>query len=132
MASRSSPPPSHSVTYAVRKPRIAAKSTAALSTRFQSSRIFNEMVALISRHPALSAWSRNVTNFQKQIHDLVNGSIYVALTAEAKTKLGLSPSFVIYDELGSADGRALFDAMDSALGAREVPAHARDLDPGCG
>ena len=88
--------------------------------RFQSSRIFNEMVALISRHPALSART-NVTNFQKQIHDLVNGSIYVALTAEAKTKLGLSPSFVIYDELGSADGRALFDAMDSALGARENP-----------
>ena len=88
--------------------------------RFQSARIFNEMVALIDRHPALSVRT-NITSFRKEIHDLVNGSIYVALTAEAKTKLGLSPSFVIYDELGSADGRALFDAMDSALGARENP-----------
>ena len=88
--------------------------------RFQSARIFNEMVALINRHPALSART-NVTSFRKEIYDLVNGSIYVALTAEAKTKLGLSPSFVIYDELGSADGPALFDAMDSALGARENP-----------
>ena len=88
--------------------------------RFQSGRIFNEMVALINRHPALSART-NVTSFRKEIHDLVNGSLYVALTAEAKTKLGLSPSFVIYDELGSADGRALFDAMDSAMGGRENP-----------
>jgi phage terminase large subunit-like protein len=88
--------------------------------RFQAGRIFNEMVALISHHPVLSART-NITSFRKEIHDLVNGSVYVALTAEAKTKLGLSPSFVIYDELGSADGRALFDAMDSALGARENP-----------
>ena len=88
--------------------------------RFQSARIFNEMVALIRRHPALSART-NVTSFRKEIHDLINGSIFVALTAEAKTKLGLSPSFVIYDELGSADGSALYDAMDSALGARENP-----------
>jgi len=88
--------------------------------RFQSGRIFNEMVALISRHSALSART-NITSFRKEIHDLVNGSIYVALTAEAKTKMGLSPSFVIYDELGSADNRALFDAMDSAMGGRENP-----------
>ena len=88
--------------------------------QFQSSRIFNEMVALINRHPTLSART-NITSFRKEIHDLVNGSLYVALTAEAKTKLGLSPSFVIYDELGSADGRALFDAMDSAMGGRENP-----------
>ena len=88
--------------------------------RFQSSRIFNEMVALVNRHPALSART-NITSFRKEIHDLVNGSVYIALTAEAKTKMGLSPSFVIYDELGCADGRALFDAMDSALGARENP-----------
>ena len=50
------------------------------------------MVALISRHPALSART-NVTSFRKEIHDLINGSIYVALTAEAKTKMGLSPIF---------------------------------------
>jgi phage terminase large subunit-like protein len=49
--------------------------------RFQAGRIFNEMVALISRHPALSART-NITSFRKEIHDLINGSIYVALTAE--------------------------------------------------
>ena len=69
-------------------------------------------------------------SFRKEVHDLVNGSIYVALTAEAKTKLGLSPSFVIYDELGSAGNRALFDAIDSADGGPREPAHACDLDTG--
>jgi phage terminase large subunit-like protein len=54
--------------------------------RFQSGRIFNEMVALINHHPTLSART-NITSFRKEIHDLVNGSIYVALTAEAKTKM---------------------------------------------
>jgi phage terminase large subunit-like protein len=54
--------------------------------RSQSGRIFNEMVALISRHAALSART-NITSFRKEIHDLINGSVYVALTAEAKTKM---------------------------------------------
>jgi hypothetical protein len=31
----------------------------------------------------------------------------------------LSPSFVVYDELGFAPDRKLYDAMDSAQGARE-------------
>jgi hypothetical protein len=44
------------------------------------------MVALISRHAALSART-NITSFRKEIHDLINGSVYVALTAEAKTKM---------------------------------------------
>lgn len=87
---------------------------------FQLGRIFDEMVALIDRHPALSART-NVVFFRKKIQDLVNGSIYAALTAEPRTKMGLSPSFVIYDELGSAPDRALCDAMDSAMGARESP-----------
>ncbi|MEO1192385.1 MAG: terminase TerL endonuclease subunit, partial [Pseudomonadota bacterium] len=48
-------------------------------------------------------------------------SVFAALSADASTKQGLSPSFVVYDELGSATGRALFDALDTAMGAREDP-----------
>jgi phage terminase large subunit-like protein len=88
--------------------------------RFQASRIFNEMVALITNHPWLSLRT-NIGRFKKEIEDLVNGSLYVALSAEAKTKMGLSPSFIVYDELGQASSRALYDAMDSALGARKEP-----------
>ena len=88
--------------------------------RFQASRIFNEMVALINNHPFLTLRA-NIIRFKKEIEDLVNGSVYAALSAESKTKMGLSPSFIVYDELGQSAGRALYDAMDSALGARKEP-----------
>jgi hypothetical protein len=35
--------------------------------------------------------------------------------------MGLSPSFVVYDELGQSDNRELYDAMDSAMGGRKEP-----------
>ncbi|HEY2245361.1 MAG TPA: terminase large subunit, partial [Xanthobacteraceae bacterium] len=79
--------------------------------RFQAGKIFNEMMALLAHHEGL-ARRTNVIRFRKEIEDLQNGSIYAALTAEAKTKMGLNPSFVVYDELGQASGRALYDAMD--------------------
>ena len=88
--------------------------------RFQAGKIFSEMVALIANHPWLSVRC-NIIRFRKEIEDLVNGSVYAALTAEAKTKMGLNPSFVVYDELGQASSRALYDAMDSAMGARKEP-----------
>lgn len=88
--------------------------------RFQAGKLFAEMVALIQHHKELSLRT-NVIRFRKEIEDLSNGSFYAALSAEAKTKMGLSPSFIVYDELGQAAGRALYDAMDSALGARKEP-----------
>jgi phage terminase large subunit-like protein len=88
--------------------------------RFQAGKIFNEMVALILHHSWL-ARRVNIGRFKKEIEDLRNGSVYAALSAEAKTKFGLNPNFVVYDELGQATGRALYDAMDSALGARKEP-----------
>lgn len=88
--------------------------------RFQAAKIFHEMVAIIDRHPYLTHRT-NIIRFQKQIEDLTNGSIYVALSSEAKTKMGLSPSMCVYDELGVSHDRTLYDAMDSAQGARKEP-----------
>jgi len=88
--------------------------------RFQASKIFAEMVALIAGDPELVD-RVNIVRFKKEIEDLKSGSIYAALTAEAKTKMGLNPSFCIYDELGQASNRHLYDAMDSAMGARKEP-----------
>jgi phage terminase large subunit-like protein len=88
--------------------------------RFQAGKIFSEMVALILAHPHLKL-RLNIIRFRKEIEDLETGSIYAALSSEAKTKFGLSPSFVVYDELGQASDRHLYDAMDSAMGARKEP-----------
>lgn len=92
-------------------------------TRDQAAKLFAEMVAILDAHEEL-ADRCNVIRFTKQIEVLNGagaGSTYVALSADAGSKLGLSPSFVVYDELGSAPNRALFDAMDTATGARDNP-----------
>jgi phage terminase large subunit-like protein len=92
-------------------------------TRDQAAKLFDEMVAILKAHPELDDRC-NVVRFTKRIEVLAgdgDGSIYAALSADAGSKLGLSPSFVVYDELGSAPNRQLFDAMDTASGARDNP-----------
>lgn len=50
-----------------------------------------------------------------------NGSEYKALSRDSKTKHGKSPSVWVFDELGQAKDRELFDTMDTATGARDEP-----------
>jgi phage terminase large subunit-like protein len=88
--------------------------------RAQASKIFAEAEASIVQHPLL-ADRITISQYLKTMKDLITGSTFQALSAEAKTKMGLSPSFVVYDELGQATDRKLYDAMDSAQGARANP-----------
>ena len=92
-------------------------------TRDQAAKLFQEMCAILQAHEELDDRA-NVIRFNKQIEVLTGdgaGSIYAALSADAGSKMGLSPSFVVYDELGSAPNRDLFDALDTATGARDNP-----------
>ena len=92
-------------------------------TRDQAAKLYAEMVAILNAHPELDDRC-NVSRFKKEIEVLTGpgaGSIYVALSADAGSKMGLSPSFTVYDELGSAPNRHLYDAMDTASGARDNP-----------
>jgi phage terminase large subunit-like protein len=93
---------------------------ACANDRFQAGKIYNEMEAIVLHHSWLTA-RINISSFKKEMTDVFNGSIYCTLTSEAKTKMGLSPSFVVYDELGQSTSRELYDAMDSAMGARKEP-----------
>ena len=51
------------------------------------------------------------------------GTRYRALSAEATTAFGLSPSLIIHDELGRVRGprSALYEALETAVGAQEAP-----------
>jgi len=51
------------------------------------------------------------------------GTIYRALSAEAKTAFGLSPVFVVHDELGQCRGprSRLYEALETATGAQDNP-----------
>ena len=96
---------------------------AAANDKLQSGKTFAEMVAILDEHPELDA-RVNVVKFSKRIEVLRGqgkGSIFAALSADASTKQGLSPSFTVYDELGTAPKRDLYDALDTAMGARENP-----------
>lgn len=96
---------------------------AAANDRFQAGKTFAEMVAIITEHAEI-AERLNIIRFRKEIEVLEGqgkGSIFAALSSDAATKLGLSPSFTVVDELGYAPKRDLYDALDSAMGARENP-----------
>jgi phage terminase large subunit-like protein len=96
---------------------------ACANDRFQAGKVFSELVAILGQHAELEARC-NIIRFRKEIEVLEGdgkGSIFAALSSDAATKLGLSPSFTVVDELGYAPKRDLYDAMDSAMGARENP-----------
>ena len=96
---------------------------AAANDRFQSGKTFNEIVAILDSVPELDA-RVNVTKFRKEIEVLAGpgkGSLFAALSADAAGKHGLSPSFIVYDELGQAPKRDLYEALDTAMGARDNP-----------
>ena len=45
---------------------------------------------------------------------------YRAVSSESGTKMGLNPSFVIYDELAQAKSRELYDVLDTSV-SEHVP-----------
>lgn len=51
------------------------------------------------------------------------GTLYKALSAEASTAYGLSPVFIVHDELGQVRGprSELYDALETAVGAHDEP-----------
>lgn len=92
----------------------------AANDRAQAALIYAEMAAIIERVPFLEE-RLSLRRHAKEIENMVDGSVYAALSADVPGKHGLSPSFVVYDELGQAAGRDLFDALDTAMGARADP-----------
>lgn len=92
----------------------------AANDRAQAALLYNEMAAIIERVPFLDE-RLSLRRHAKEIENMHDGSVYAALSADVPGKHGLSPSFVVYDELGQAVKRDLFDALDTAMGARAEP-----------
>lgn len=75
-------------------------------TGFQAGRVFNEMVAIITRTPWLDE-RINIVRFRKELEDCVNGSTFDVLSADVAPVHGLSPSFICYDKLSQVPSRLL-------------------------
>ena len=63
----------------------------------------------------------HIQSFRKIISDTVNGSVYTAMTADSRKAHGLSPSFMVYDELAQSSNRELYDNLTTGTGARKEP-----------
>lgn len=92
----------------------------AANDRAQAAILYAEMAAIIAGVPYLDE-RISLRRHAKEMEDFENGSVYAALSADVPGKHGLSPSFVVYDELGQAPKRDLLDALDTAMGARAEP-----------
>lgn len=92
----------------------------AAADRLQAGLLFNELEAMILADKGLASRC-SVRRFTKDIEDQVTGSKYAALSSEAYSKHGLSPSMVVYDELAQAPDRELFDVLTTGMGGRKEP-----------
>ena len=94
----------------------------AAQSRDQAAIIFSLASKMVRLNPQLA---RAVT-IQETAKSLVCpelGTRYRALSADASTAYGLSPSFIVFDELGQVRGprSPLYEALETATGAQENP-----------
>lgn len=88
----------------------------------QAALTFNYMKKMIEYDEELERDLTAVRVSKKEIEGVYTGSIYKALSAEAKSKHGISPALLIFDELAQfgAD-REYFDTLVQGFGAHAEP-----------
>ena len=92
----------------------------AAADREQAAIIYREMEAIILSVPEFDSRC-HIQSFHKTITDTVTGSVYRPLTADSRKAHGLSPSFMIFDELAQSHDRELYDSLTTGTGARKEP-----------
>ena len=91
-------------------------------SRDQAAVLFALAAKIVRMSPEISAVV-GVRDSGKQLYCDELGTLYRALSADAPTAFGLSPVFVVHDELGQVRGERsqLFEAMETAAGAQARP-----------
>lgn len=91
-------------------------------SRDQASVLFHVAAKMLRMNAGLAEFV-SIKETTKQIYCRELGSRFEALSADAKTAYGLSPCFVVHDELGQVRGPrgALYDALETATAAQEDP-----------
>lgn len=84
----------------------------------QARIVFADAKRIVEANPDLAELTKV---YRDAIEVVGTGSIYRVLSAEAYSKEGLSPTFVVFDELHAAPNRELFDVMALGMGARREP-----------
>ena len=91
-------------------------------SREQAGYLFALAAKIVRSSPELRS-RVHIREHAKELFDRELGTRYRALSAEASTAYGLSPSFVVHDELGQVRGprSELYEALETAAGAQENP-----------
>jgi phage terminase large subunit-like protein len=94
----------------------------AAQSRDQAAILFGLAAKMVRMSPGLKQ-TVAIRDTAKQLFCEELGTLYRALSAEATTAYGLSPVFVVHDELGQVRGprSELYDALETAQGAHENP-----------
>jgi phage terminase large subunit-like protein len=92
----------------------------AANDRDQASIVFKFARQIIEADPELKELVKVIPS-TKTLLGLRTGSVYRAISAEAGTKHGYSPSLIIFDELAQAKSRDLYDVLDTSMGGRAEP-----------
>lgn len=94
----------------------------AAQSRDQASILFSLASKTVRMSPDLAAVV-TIRDSGKQLACQELGTLYRALSAEAATAYGLSPVFIVHDELGQVRGprSELYEALETATGAQENP-----------
>lgn len=94
----------------------------AAQSRDQAAILFALGAKIVRMSPDLRQYVV-VRDTAKQLFCPELGTLYRALSAEASTAYGLSPVFVVHDELGQVRGprSELYEALETAAGAQDEP-----------
>jgi phage terminase large subunit-like protein len=94
----------------------------AAQSRDQAALLFSLAAKIVRLSPELRG-AVVVRDTAKQLACPELGTLYRALSAEASTSYGLSPVFVVHDELGQVKGprSELYEALETAAGAQDEP-----------
>lgn len=94
----------------------------AAQSRDQAAILFALAAKIVRMSPGLSSFV-GIRDTAKQLYCPELGTLYRALSAEASTAYGLSPVFIVHDELGQVKGprSPLYEALETATGAQENP-----------
>lgn len=92
----------------------------AAGSRDQAALVFNTARDMLRQNPVLMERAK-VIDSRKNISNVLTGTFFRALAADAHTAYGLNASVIICDELGFWRDRQLYDALVTSTGARVDP-----------
>lgn len=94
----------------------------AAQSRDQSAILFKYAAKCVRLSPTLRS-AVHIRDTAKQLAYPARGTLYRALSAEVSTSYGLSPAFMVHDELGQVKGpySELYEALETGGAAEEEP-----------